>query len=119
MNQFDRRAIMVRAWEIKKEDEANVFGLCLKMAWAEAQSQKVDPQEYNPISVYYKEGRASVEKALNTLDIDGLKEIIKRRGMDGSGRTRKWKTKERLMSFILDMSESRATQGDVFRNYKR
>ncbi len=27
--------IMKRAWEIKKEDSRNIFGLCLKMAWVE------------------------------------------------------------------------------------
>lgn len=83
------------------------------------QNYKINPQEYNPISAYYKEGRASVERAMNTLDTDELKTVIKRWGMDISGRTRKWKTKEKLVNFILDMSESRATQGDVFRNYKR
>lgn len=116
---YNTRAIMARAWQIKREDKDNIFGLCLKMAWAEAKGQRIDPEEYNPISAYYKDGRASVEQALNTLDIDGLKEVIKRRGMDGTGRTRKWKTKEKLVNFILDMSESRALQGDVFRNYKR
>lgn len=81
--------------------------------------KKVDPEKYNPIPEMYKKGRATVEKALNTLDIDELKVVIRKNGMDGSGRTRKWKTKERLVNFILDMAESRAYQGDVFRNYKR
>ena len=30
--------IMKRAWEIKREDSRYVFGLCLKMAWAEAKA---------------------------------------------------------------------------------
>ena len=38
---FSIKAIMIRAWEIKKQDKANLFGLCLKMAWEEAkQSSK-------------------------------------------------------------------------------
>lgn len=32
--------IMKRAWEIKKEDINNVFGLCLKMAWEETKAPK-------------------------------------------------------------------------------
>ena len=32
--------IMKRAWEIKKEDNSYIFGLCLKMAWAEAKEMK-------------------------------------------------------------------------------
>ena len=31
---------MKRAWELKKKDTKNIFSLCLKMAWAEAKSQK-------------------------------------------------------------------------------
>ena len=27
--------VMKRAWEIKKQDVRNIFGICLKMAWAE------------------------------------------------------------------------------------
>lgn len=33
---YDLRKIMKRAWEIKRENEKNIFGLCLKMAWEEA-----------------------------------------------------------------------------------
>ena len=31
--------IMKRAWEIKREDSENIFGLCLRMAWAEAKAE--------------------------------------------------------------------------------
>lgn len=34
------RKIMIRAWEIKREDKKNVFSLCLKMAWAEAKASE-------------------------------------------------------------------------------
>lgn len=37
---MNRREIMKRAWMIKREDERNIFGLCLKMAWAEAKAGK-------------------------------------------------------------------------------
>lgn len=29
------RKVMKRAWEIKKQDNKNIFALCLRMAWAE------------------------------------------------------------------------------------
>lgn len=32
--------IMKRAWEIKKMNKENIFGLCLKMAWEEAKKIK-------------------------------------------------------------------------------
>ena len=34
---YSTRAIMARAWEIKRMNEDNIFGLCLKMAWAGVQ----------------------------------------------------------------------------------
>ena len=35
MKKAELRKIMKRAWEIKKSNTANIFSLCLKMAWAE------------------------------------------------------------------------------------
>ena len=32
------KRVMTRAWEIKREDSRNIWGLCLKMAWAEIKS---------------------------------------------------------------------------------
>lgn len=37
---YDLRKIMRRAWEIKREDNKNIFGLCLKMAWNETKNKK-------------------------------------------------------------------------------
>lgn len=36
------KEIMTRAWEIKRMNEDNIFGLCLKMAWAEAKAPKAE-----------------------------------------------------------------------------
>ena len=40
MKKYNLSAIMKRAWEIKKENERNIFSLCLKMAWEEAKEVK-------------------------------------------------------------------------------
>ncbi len=39
MKKAELRKIMKRAWLIKKENTANIFSLCLKMAWAEAKAE--------------------------------------------------------------------------------
>ena len=36
MKKYNLSEIMKRAWEIKKEDNKNIFAICLKMAWEEA-----------------------------------------------------------------------------------
>lgn len=41
MKNYNLSEIMKRAWEIKKEDERNIFGECLKMAWTEQKGKKV------------------------------------------------------------------------------
>lgn len=33
---YNMKEIMIRAWDIKRENTENMFSLCLKMAWAEA-----------------------------------------------------------------------------------
>ena len=38
MKNFNLSKIMTRAWKIKKENTNNIFGECLKMAWAEAKA---------------------------------------------------------------------------------
>lgn len=45
MKKYNVSEIMKRAWEIKKENEENIFSECLKMAWAEAKSPKKSEKE--------------------------------------------------------------------------
>lgn len=42
---YNKAQIMKRAWEIKKEDDSYIFGLCLKMAWEEAKETKMSQRE--------------------------------------------------------------------------
>ena len=41
---YNLRKIMKRAWKLKKEDEKNIFSLCLKMAWTEAKEEQELPK---------------------------------------------------------------------------
>lgn len=36
---YNKKEIMKKAWEIKKENKKNIFSLCLKMAWAIAKKE--------------------------------------------------------------------------------
>lgn len=44
MKKYDSHRIMRRAWQIKKENERNIFSLCLKIAWAEAKEEQELPK---------------------------------------------------------------------------
>ena len=39
MKKHNLAKIMKRAWQLKKENKENIFGECLKMAWAEAKKE--------------------------------------------------------------------------------
>ena len=78
-----------------------------------------DVSDINPILIFYKEGSEKLKAILEELTVEELHLIIRQRSMDSQNRTRKWKTKAKLVEHILLMAESRASQGDVFRNYKR
>ena len=44
MKKYDLHRIMRRAWQIKKENEKNIFSVCLKIAWAEAKEEQELPK---------------------------------------------------------------------------
>lgn len=39
MKKYNLSDIMKRAWQLKRRNAANIFGECLKMAWAEAKKE--------------------------------------------------------------------------------
>ena len=63
-------------------------------------------------------GSCTDKEILDSLDIEDLHNLIRRHGMDTARRTTKWKDAERLKELIMDRAKARATQGDVFLNYK-
>ena len=77
-----------------------------------------DASKINPVILYRKEGEEKLREVLKELDINALHRIIKDKGLDTARKTFKWKDPERLKEFIIDRARARATQGDVFRNYK-
>lgn len=44
MKKYDLHRIMRRAWQIKKQNERNIFSLCLKIAWAETKEEQELPK---------------------------------------------------------------------------
>lgn len=44
MKKYNLHKIMKRAWQIKRQDEKNIFSICLKMAWAEAKEEQELPK---------------------------------------------------------------------------
>jgi hypothetical protein len=61
-----------------------------------------------------KEGKEGLVEFLNSLQLVELKKIIGKHRLDPSGRSLKWRNKQRLISLITERTESRSVHGDVF-----
>ena len=77
MKKYNLSKIMKRAWEIKKEDNKNIFAICLKMAWEEAKKgvKKMTVEEYlvekKGLKVWEKYGKKRIYiNDLTSVDID-------------------------------------------------
>ncbi|MBR2258890.1 MAG: hypothetical protein IJ899_16490 [Blautia sp.] len=81
--------------------------------------KKYNVDEINPVRIYSREGIDKLKEILDTLTVEELHKLIRRHGMDTARRTVKWKDADRLKGLILERAEARATQGDVFLNYKK
>ena len=85
----------------------------------EEKPAKKPVKELNLNRSYREEGPEALKTILEQYEVDELKKLIQLQGLDTPRKTAKWKEKERLVEFILTRTESRATQGDVFRNYTK
>lgn len=60
------KRVMARAWELKKEDSANVWSLCLKMAWAEEKALAAT----KAVKKAAKANKTSTPKAESNANVD-------------------------------------------------
>lgn len=61
-------------------------------------------------------GESHLREELGKLDIEQLKDVVAEYGMDTSRLALKWKSRERLIEFIVTTVVARSRKGDVFRD---
>ena len=83
------------------------------------EKKKYNVDEINPVRIFSREGFDTLKEILDSLTTEELHKLIRRHGMDTGRRTVKWKDADRLKELILERAKARATQGDVFLNYKK
>jgi hypothetical protein len=69
----------------------------------------------NPIEVA-SEGEEQLRKRLAALTLDQLRDVVADYGMDPGRLVMKWKSAERVVNRIVELSMSRARKGDAFRS---
>ncbi len=72
------------------------------------------PGPFDPYEAY-AQGEETLRRALESCEVDQLKDIIAEHGMDHDRLALKWKTPERLIERIVDTVAARAHKGDAFR----
>ncbi len=72
------------------------------------------PAVLDPITLA-AEGEGAVRSGLATLSIEQLKDIVAEYGMDPGKLVMKWKTPEKIIDRITEVSLARARKGDAFR----
>ena len=70
----------------------------------------------NPESVLLEHGEDYLEYQLKLLELEELRDIISEFGMDPSKRAIKWKTKDKVIDHIIDVSRNRSSKGNAFRS---
>lgn len=62
-----------------------------------------------------RDGELVVRDALRPLELDRLLDVVAEYGMDPGKQVMKWKDRDRVIDRIVELSLSRATKGDAFR----
>ena len=73
----------------------------------------------DPVAILRAAGPAELRSRLSGLDLEQLKDIVAQHGMDPGKLVMKWKSEERITGRIVEMSMSRASKGDAFREATR
>lgn len=61
------------------------------------------------------QGEIVLKGELEKLDVSQLKDIISQYAMDSSKLTNRWRSKEKLINYIMEVVSNRLSKGDVFR----
>lgn len=72
------------------------------------------PSVFNPIELA-QDGDTVLRNKLSELSIEQLKDMVAEHGMDTGKLVMKWKSTEKIIDRIVDISLSRAQKGDAFR----
>lgn len=80
-------------------------------------SKDVKYVQVDLFEILSKEGEQSLHQKLDSMDLNQLKNIVRKYSLDSSKLAEKWKRKERLVKFIVDRIVSRNAKGQVFSKY--
>ncbi|WP_141096037.1 hypothetical protein [Ureibacillus massiliensis] len=78
-------------------------------------ARKRKPALFNPEIVLSEKGKEGLFESLNQLEIDQLKDIVSEYGMDPAKKVMRWRTKEKIVTHILEVTNNWVQKGEAFR----
>ncbi|TVY08650.1 hypothetical protein [Paenibacillus cremeus] len=66
------------------------------------------------IAIFSKEGPDALRERLNGCELDTLREIVLANGWDPAKKVRKWKTKHKIVAYIVDTVSKQMSKGKAF-----
>ena len=70
---------------------------------------------FDPVAVLREQDEHELRSRLSRLNLEQLKDIVAQYGMDPGKLVMKWRTHERVVDRIVQMSTKRSQKGDAFR----
>jgi len=67
--------------------------------------------DFDLLSAVHDNGIETVRQRLATMDLDELKAMVFKYGLDTAGKVRKWKQKERIIDFLIESISRRVDFG--------
>lgn len=64
--------------------------------------------------LFSRVGVEGLAKKLKVMELEGLRDLLKKYGLDPSYKIRRWKNKEKVVAFILETVERRSAKGSAF-----
>lgn len=74
------------------------------------------PVKLDIYEIYQKQGTAFLETALNNLELEDLQKLVVENGLDPARKVRRWKTRTKIISHVVESVTKRMEKGAAFLN---
>lgn len=93
---------------------AKMLSLDLVQPESDSSNKRVVVAPFDVFEIYRSNGEAHLISKLKGCTLEELINIVRSHGLDTTGKVRKWKTPEKIISFIVERVSAKISKGAVF-----
>ena len=93
---------------------ARMLSLDLVQPESDSSSKRAVVPSFDVFEVYRSNGETDLISKLKDCTLEELINIVRSHGLDTTGKVRKWKTPEKIISFIVERVSAKISKGTVF-----